>query len=121
MILTRIPTLLHGFSGAVLGLVLLSGPAHADAFISGTQLAKACASHNPTDEQACDGYIAGVLDDATAADDGKSGICTLPHGTKLSAMRAGIAKFAAQKPEEAKGSGLSLVKALMKAKLSLPG
>jgi hypothetical protein len=83
-------------------------------------LAKACASRNPADGQACDGYIAGVLDDATAADDGKSGICTLPRGTKLSAMRVAMAKFAEQKPEETKGSGLSLVRALMKANYPCP-
>ncbi len=118
--MTRFPTLCLGFCGAWLSVFALSAPSHADPFITGTQLAKACASRNPTDEQACVGYIAGVLDDATAGDDAKSGICTLPRGIKLSAMRTAMAKFAEQKPEETKGSGLSLVKALMKANYPCP-
>ncbi len=114
--MTRIRTL--GLAVCGVWLCAILAPAHADPFITGTQLAKACASRNPTDEQACIGYIAGVLDDAT--DNASSGICTLPRGTKLSAMRTAMAKFAEQKPEETKGSGLSLVKALMKAYYPCP-
>ncbi len=118
--MTRVCTFIAGLCGAWLGLAAAPDEAHADAFITGSQLAKACTSRAPADEQACDGYIAGVLDDATAAGDPKSGICTLPSGTKLVAVRGALGKFVQQKPEETKGSGLALVRAMMKADYPCP-
>ena len=88
--------------------------AHAQAFIGGTQLARACASHTAADENACNGYIAGALDEVAANPALKAEICP-PAGTKLSVLRAALGKFGQQRPEEARGSGIALVHAMIKA------
>jgi hypothetical protein len=104
---------------ASLGVTALPSGAHAQAFISGTQLAKACASHTPADENACNGYIAGSLDEVAVNTDLRATICP-PAGTKLSVMRMALAKYGAQNQADTKGSGIALVHAMIKATYPCP-
>ena len=52
-----------------------SGGVHAQAFVTGAQLARTCASHTPTDENACNGYIAGALDEVAANAELRAAVC----------------------------------------------
>jgi hypothetical protein len=117
--LTRLNTLLAAAGLATLGFAALPGTAHAQAFISGTQLAKACASRTPADENACNGYIAGSLDEVAANSDLRTTICP-PAGTKLSVLRLALAKYGAGNQADTKGSGIALVHAMIKATYPCP-
>ena len=115
--MTRVPMLLAGIGIAAIGIS--AAPVHAQSFITGSQLAHACGSHTPADENACNGYIAGVLDDVASNPEAKAALCP-PSSVKLSALRMALGKFAEQKPEETKGGGISLVKAMLKANYPCP-
>ncbi len=103
----------------VAALAAVPGIARAQAFISGAQLARACGSHAPTDENACNGYIAGALDEVAANAELKAAICP-PAGTKLSVLRDALGKFGQQRPDDAKGSGIALLHAMIKATYPCP-
>ena len=111
MLFAAVPLLAAGLAA--------SNGAHAQAFISGTQLARACNSHTPADENACNGYIAGSLDEVAANAELKAAICP-PAGTKLSVLREALGKFGQQRPDEAKGSGIALVHAMIKTNYPCP-
>ncbi len=98
------------------GLAGLAVPSQAQAqfFITGSQLAKACASHATRDESACDGYIAGALDVVQATPDLKAQICP-PAKVKLSTLREAVGNYGQRKPDDAKGSGIALIQAMLKA------
>ena len=87
---------------------------HAQFFISGAQLATACASHGLADERSCSGYIAGALDEVVANPELKATICP-PANTKLGTLREAVARFGKDKPDEAKGSGVAMLHAMLKA------
>ena len=89
-------------------------PSHAQSFITGSQLAIACASRAVADERSCSGYIAGALDEVVGSAELKATICP-PANTKLGALREAVAKFGKDKPDEAKGSGVALLHAMLKA------
>ena len=89
-------------------------PAHAQSFVTGSQLATACASRAVPDERSCSGYIAGALDEVVASPELKAAVCP-PASIKLGALREAVAKFGKDKPDEAKGSGVALVHAMLKA------
>ena len=93
--------------------------AHAQAFISGRQLAGACASRAPNDERSCDGYVAGALDVIAEAPELKGKVCP-PENTKLGAVRELVGRFGQQHPEEAGGSGVGLVVAAVRASHPCP-
>lgn len=95
------------------GLAATPLPARAQSFISGAQLARACSSHAPADENACNGYIGGSLDEVAGNAELKTAICP-PAGIKLVMLREAMGKFAQQHPDEAKGSGTALVHAMIK-------
>jgi hypothetical protein len=99
--------------------MMAPGAAHAQAFITGSQLAHACASHAPRDESACDGYIAGALDTVVTTPALKATLCPPPH-VKLSALREALGHYGEQKPDDAKGSGLALIQAMLKANYPCP-
>ena len=88
--------------------------ARAESFVTGSQLASACASHVTADERSCSGYIAGALDEVVETPDSKAGICP-PAKTKLGVLREAVAKFGKEQPDAAKGSGVALVHAMLKA------
>ncbi len=93
--------------------------AQAQEFVTGTQLAQACASRYPTGERDCDGYIAGVLDTVAAAPELKGRLCPPPH-TRLGALREAVGTFGQQHPEATKGSGVALLQSVMKANFPCP-
>ncbi len=106
--------------GASLGLAMASpGRAHSETFITGSQLAHACVSHAPRDESACDGYIAGALDTVVTTPSLKAAMC-LPAHTKLGALRDALGRYGEQKPDDAKGSGVALIQAMLKANYPCP-
>ena len=96
------------------GLAALPSLAHAQAFISGRQLATACASHALNDERSCDGYVAGALDVMAEAPELKGKVCP-PENTKLGAMRELVGRFGQQHPDDTRGSGVALVVAAVRA------
>ena len=98
--------------------IALSTAARAQTWVSGSQLAQACASHTPTGERDCDGYIAGVLDTVSHTPALKGTVCP-PANTKLGALREALGKFGQQRPGETKGSGVELVENMIKT--SSPG
>ena len=89
-------------------------PSRAQFFISGSQLAAACASRAVPDERSCSGYIAGALDEVVSNAELKAAVCP-PANAKLGALREALAKFGKDKPDETKGSGVALVQAMLKA------
>ncbi len=96
------------------GLAALPSLAHAQAFISGRQLATACASRALNDERSCDGYVAGALDVIAEAPELKGKVCP-PDNMKLGAMRELVGRFGQQHPDDARGSGVALVVAAVRA------
>ena len=101
------------------GLAALAPQGRAQTFISGAQLAKACSSRAPADENACNGYLAGTLDQVAANAELKATICP-PAGTKLMVLREAMAKFARERPDETRGSGIALVQAMIKTNYPCP-
>ena len=99
---------------AALPSFALPNPAHAQAFISGRQLAGACASRAPNDERSCDGYVAGALDVIAEAPELKGKVCP-PDNMKLGAVREMVGRFGQQHPDDARGSGVALVVAAVRA------
>ena len=79
-------------------------PGRAQFFISGSQLATACASRAVADERSCSGYIAGALDEVVANAELKATVCP-PANVKLGALRDAVAKFGKDKPDEGQGLG----------------
>lgn len=90
---------------------LATGPASAEAFISGPKLAHACASHAGADANACDGYIAGALDEIASEPSLKGSVCP-PANTKLSVLREALAKYGEKNNAE---SGIALLRDMLKA------
>ena len=95
-------------------------PVYAADFISGSQLAHACSGRSPADSGSCDGYIAGALDEMVGNSELRSTICP-PPSTKLSVLRESLARYSQQHGDEAKGSGISLLHAMLKANYPCPG
>ncbi len=93
---------------------------HGDEFVSGTQLAQACASRYPTGVRDCDGFIAGVLDTVAAAPELKGKLCPPPR-TRLATFREALGTFGQQHPDATHGSGVSLLVSMMKANYPCPG
>ena len=83
-------------------------------FASGAMLTKACTSRNVGENSLCDGYIAGALDTVAAGHEFRGSIC-VPPSTKLSALRESMAHYAPGHVDEAKGSGVALLAAMIKA------
>ena len=100
-------------------LLATAAALHAQEFVTGTQLAQACASRYPTGERDCDGYIAGVLDTVAAAPELRGKLCPPPH-TRLGALREAVGTFGQQHPEATKGSGIALLQSVMKANYPCP-
>lgn len=96
-----------------------AGPAWAGDFISGTQLARACASTAAGDKAACDGYIAGALDVVLNTAELKNTVCP-PSGVKLSALREAVGRFGQLHTEDTKNGGIPLLHAMMKATYPCP-
>ena len=102
-------------------LAALAVPAaRAADFISGAQLARACSSRAPVDTGACDGFIAGALDEVVGNSELRATICP-PPSTKLSVLRESMGRYAQQHGDETRGSGVSLLHAMMKATYPCPG
>ena len=96
------------------GVALAPAPGHAQSFVTGSQLASACASRAVADERSCSGYIAGALDEVVSNAELKAAICP-PANIKLGVLREAVARFGKDKPDEAKGSGVALLHAMLKA------
>ncbi len=101
-------------------LSLAAPPAQAADYISGAQLAHACGGRSPADAGSCDGYIAGALDEAVGNTELRSTICPPPN-TKLGVLRETLARYSQQHVEETRGSGVSLLHAMLKANYPCPG
>ncbi len=88
--------------------------AHAQTFISGSELVKACAvgSREP---QSCNAFIAGALDEVTTVQELKGKVC-LPSGTKLRTLREDVVSFAAERPETTRGSGVAMLNAMVSSR-----
>ncbi len=112
--------LLSAAALAGLATVASLAPARAADFISGSQLARACNGRSPADSGSCDGYIAGALDEVAGNSELRSTICP-PQNTKLSALRESLARYSQQHADDAKGSGVSLVHAMLKANYPCAG
>ncbi len=100
-------------------LLCLAGSAHAEAFISGAQLVKACTGKAPADRAACDGFVAGAMDQVQAAPELKGKLC-LPGGTKLGVLREGVGRYASSHADAAKGSAVALVDDMVRAEYPCP-
>ena len=108
--------------GVVAGLLAVAWACggHAQEFVSGTQLAQACASRSPTGTRDCDGYIAGVLDAVAAAPELKGKLCPPPH-TRLGTLREVVGTFGQSHPDATRGSGIGLLQSAIKANYPCPG
>ncbi len=95
----------------LLGALAAPLGAHAQTFISGADLAKACAP-NSRESASCTAFIAGAMDEADTTPELKGKVC-LPAGTKLKVLRESVASFVAERPDAAKGSGVALVNAMV--------
>jgi hypothetical protein len=107
---------------AACGLAGIAGlPLHAkaQAFVSGSQLTRACSGRSPVEQNSCDGYIAGVLDTVRDLPDANGKVCP-PTNTKLSVMREALGRFGQQRSEEARGPGTALVVAFIKTTYPCP-
>ena len=106
---------------AVCGLLWVAWPGcgHAQEFVSGSQLAQACASRYPTGMRDCDGFIAGVLDTVAAAPELRGKLCPPPH-TRLGALREAVGSFGQQHPDATHGSGVALLQSMMTANYPCP-
>ncbi len=111
--MTRVPVL------ALAAVLLLPAAVRAQAFVSGSQLTRACNGRSPVDSNSCDGYIAGALDTMREQPDLKGKLCP-PSGVRLSAMREALGKFGVQRPEEARGPGTALVASFIKTTYPCP-
>ena len=114
--MTRSITLIAGLGLA--SLALPSG-AHAQAFVTGAQLTRACNGRTPAETFSCDGYIAGTLDAVRDSPEYKDKLCP-PNGVKLSVMRGALGKFGQLHPDDAKGPGVALVAAFIKSNFPCP-
>ena len=99
--------------------MLLPRLGRAQEFVTGTQLAQACASRYPTGTRDCDGYIAGVLDTVASVPELKGKLCPPAH-TRLGSLREAVGSFGQQHPEATKASGVALLQATMKAMYPCP-
>jgi hypothetical protein len=108
-------------SAAALAAIVVTSAslARAGDFISGGQLAHACASRAPVGSGSCDGFIAGALDEVAGNTELRSTIC-LPPGTKLSAVREALGRFGQQHADDTRGSGVALLHAMLKANYPCP-
>ena len=99
-----------GMIAGAMALLGLPGMARAE-FITGAELAKACA---PTTREAasCNAFIAGALDEVEATPELKARIC-LPPGTKLGVLRQSVSSFVQERPDAARGSAVALVNAMV--------
>ncbi len=82
-------------------------------------LTKACTSRSASESSLCDGYIAGALDTVSAGSEFRGSIC-VPPATKLAVLREAMAKYAPGHVDEAKGSGVALLAAMIKANYPCP-
>ena len=106
-------------AAALAGLAGMTVPARAADFISGVQLAHACASRAPVDSGSCDGFIAGALDEVVGNAELRSTICP-PAGTKLSVLREALGRYGQQHADDTHGSGVALLHAMLKANYPCP-
>jgi hypothetical protein len=100
-------------------VVTTASAARAADFISGVQLAHACASRAPVDSGSCDGFIAGALDEVVGNAELRSTICP-PAGTKLSVLREALGRYGEQHANDTHGSGVALLHAMLKANYPCP-
>lgn len=103
----------------VAGLSALPLAARAQAFIPGNQIVQVCSSTSRQDDFACNGFIAGALDEVSASPELRGAIC-VPKGTPLKTLRAALVKFAREHADETKGSGVSLLNAMIKTTYPCP-
>ena len=109
------PSILHAFAAAAaLACLAAPRPSHAQAFISGAQLARTCVSRAVPDENACSGYVAGALDVIAGTPDLRKTICP-PNNTKLVVLREAVGRFGQQSPNDTKGTGVDLIIAMLAA------
>ncbi len=87
------------------------------AFISGSQIVRVCS--NQKMDAACTGFIGGALDEVTANPALRSEIC-VPSGTKLGALRTALVRYAREHADQASGSGVGLLNAMIKANYPCP-
>lgn len=80
-------------------------------FISGAELAKACAL-NSRESASCTAFIAGAMDEVAVTPELKAKVC-LPAGTKLKTLRESLASYVAERPDAARGTGVELVNAMV--------
>ena len=102
------------FSGALAGMMSLPLPVQAQAFVSGSQLSRACSGRAGPAASSCDGYIAGALDAIRDTPELKDKLCP-PSGVKLSVLREALGKYGQLHPDDAKGPGVALVAAFIRS------
>lgn len=102
--------IIAGMLALPIALALPSG-ARAQAFISGAELAKACAPSS-RESASCTAFIAGAMDEVAATPELKAKVC-LPAGTKLKTLREGLASYVTEHPDAARGTGVELVNAMV--------
>jgi len=95
-------------------LVLSPGFAHADSLTAGDVM-RICTSQKPSEETACDTYLAGAIDEIGATPSLKGELCR-PNGITLRELRGALAKYGQSHAGEVRGhGGSSLVNAMLKA------
>ena len=96
-------------------LVLTPAIAHAADFLTAGDVMRICTSQKPSEETACNTYIAGALDELGAAQGSKGEVCK-PSGVSLRDLRGALAKYGQSHTGEVRGNGGSgLVNAMLKA------
>jgi Rap1a immunity proteins len=102
------------YSAIVLAAALSALPLAAraqKAFIPANKLVQVC--NNPAQDAICTGFIGGALDEVIASP-ARTEIC-VPSGTSLKVLRAALVKYAREHADQTKGSGVSLLNAMIKA------
>jgi len=96
-------------------LVLTPALARATDFLTAGDVMRICTSQKPSEETACNTYIAGSLDELGAAQGGKEEVCK-PSGVSLRDLRGALTKYGQSHAGEFRGhGGSSLVNAMLKA------
>ncbi len=102
---------------ALAALPVAAAHAEGGAFISGSQIVRVC--NNPKADPICTGFIGGALDEVTANPALRSEIC-VPSGTTLRTLRTALVRYAREHADQASGSGVGLLNAMVKANYPCP-
>ncbi len=95
-------------------LVLTPAIACADSLTAGDVM-RICTSQKPSEETACDTYLAGAIDEIGATPSLKGELCR-PNGITLRDLRAALGKYGQNHAGDIRGhGGSSLVNAMLKA------